>query len=149
VFEWTVDSLDDPWLAFDDTDLATCGTDLIGTQCLGLLEGSGFQGPRRQSLDRGRGHFFHLVHIHVQSGPMFPESVPDDNFPPLPGDLTNAIKVGSRQLACAHDLSILGVTTINAGEHPPQQSNQSPFQLKVLLALSIPKVRNGPLTPHR
>jgi hypothetical protein len=96
VLEWTIESLDDSLLAVDDADLAACGTGLLGAQRLGLLERGGFQASGRQSLGGGRGHFFHLVHIDVQPRPFLAKSMPDDHFPPLPGDLTNAVKVGGR-----------------------------------------------------
>jgi hypothetical protein len=118
VFERTIESLDGPLLALDDTDLAACRAGLLGAQRLGLLEGGGFQGSRRQSLNGGGGHFLHLVHIDVQSRPLLAKSMPDNNFPPLLGDHADAVKVGGRQLSCSHDLSILGVMTISAGEFP-------------------------------
>jgi len=66
---------------------------------LGLLEGGGFQGSRRQPLDGGCGHLFHLVHINVQTRPLLAKSMPDNHFSPLLGDFPDTVKVSGRQFS--------------------------------------------------
>jgi hypothetical protein len=103
---------------------------------LGLLEGRGFQGSRRDPLGSGRGHLFHFVHIDVQARPLLAKIEPDHDFSQLSGGLSNLGKVGGSRLSYTHDLSILGVMTISAGEFSPQQSNQLHLPRKVLPALT-------------
>ena len=77
-------------------DRAAGGTGLCAAERLGLLAGTGLERAGGQAGDGGERHFLHLVEVDVKAGPVVAEGVPDDNFPPLPGELLDAFEVGRR-----------------------------------------------------
>lgn len=67
----------------DATELAARRARLSFAQLFPLLRGGGLDGAGGQALSRGTSDCFHLREIDIKSGPLFAESMANDDFSPL------------------------------------------------------------------
>src|SRR3981081_581053 len=74
-------------LVLDVTQPTAPGASLLGTKVLRLLLGCLLQGARRQPLRRSNGYGFHGVQVDIQTWPLVTKCAPNDDFPPLLGQL--------------------------------------------------------------
>jgi hypothetical protein len=81
--------------------------ELFLAEPLALLNRCRFQCPFRQTTRRRARDLLHLGEVHVESRPLFPEGMLDDNFSPLFGESLHRQQFFGRQLPCCHRLATL------------------------------------------
>jgi len=91
------------------------GTGLMIPQFFPLARRGFLQNTGRQTPGGGRGHFFHLRKINVQSRTLVAKALSNNDFSPLLGQMRNRLQLFGCELPRSHDIVILDFRKILLG----------------------------------